>query len=413
MRRHVLLTALALAAFLTASAQEVRRDSVKIFFPQGKAEFDPMLEGNGRHLLDFINMAKRLQRDSTLTLDRMTVQATASPEGTAEINERLAWNRANNIADYLHRNYRFDENHFEMDFHRIDWELFASLVEADEKVPSRSRVLELIADRDLDLLRAPALRSAWDYMLKNLFPQMRSTLVIFEYLAYPEVEVQIAPVTAEPVEVKQEPVVVPPVTPERRYTVPDLPEDDEVMDFSEPTGTGIWLKTNLPALALLDANLALEVALGYRFSISVPVYYSALDWFSPTAKFRGLATQPELRWWLHDGFYGPDVGAHGSFGWYNVALPGAGWRFQDREARHPAYGGGLNVGWRFRLDPRRADRWGLEIGLGAGYLHLDYDVFYNVENGRYARSEVRDYWGLDHASVSLTYRLGRKPNSRR
>ena len=46
--------------------------------------------------------------------------------------------------------------------------------------------------------------------------------------------------------------------------------------------------------------------------------------------------------------------------------------------------------------------------MGGGYLHLDYDMFYNVENGRYSSSEVRDYFGVDHASISLTYRLGKK-----
>ena len=402
------MTLFALSVSLLVSAQEARRDSVKIFFPQGKAEFDPMFESNGRRLTDFINAAKQARRDSLLAPGRMTVVSCSSPEGPAALNERLSWQRATTVADYLRRNFGFDENTLEVDYARIDWALFDRLVRADAAVPARDRVLDAVAREDLDAIKK--MPASWKYLLDNIFPEMRATLVVFLYDIVPPVPE--APVV-EPV--AEEPVVepAPQPRPQRPYVVPALPDDEEELDFSEETGTGLWLKTNLPALALLDANLALEVALGYRVSFSLPVYYSALDWFSPTAKFRGLATQPELRLWLHDGFYGPYVGAHGSFGWYNVALPGGQWRYQDREARHPAYGGGLGLGWRFRLDPRGADRWGLEIGLGAGYLHLDYDMFHNVENGRYARSEVRDYWGLDHASISLTYRLGRKPHSRR
>ncbi|MCR4860782.1 MAG: DUF3575 domain-containing protein [Bacteroidales bacterium] len=411
MRLHTVLTLFALSVSLLVSAQEIRRDSVKVFFPQGVGEFDPAFETNGRRLTDFINAAKQARRDSLLAPGRMTVVSCSSPEGPAALNEKLSWRRATGIADYLRKNFGFDENTLEVDYARIDWKLFDRLVRADEKVPARDRILDAIAREDLDAIKA--LRPSWSYLLEKVFPSMRATLVVFEYFPLPEVEEEEpAPVEVE-TPVRETPVEVEPVRPAQPYVVPALPDDDEELDFSEETGTGIWLKTNLPALALLDANLALEVALGYRFSVSIPVYYSALDWFSPTAKFRGLGTQPELRLWFKDGFSGPFVAAHGTFGWYNIALPGAEWRFQDRDARHPTYGGGLGLGWRFRLDPRGADRWGLEIGLGAGYLHLDYDVFYNVENGRYARSEVRDYWGPDHASISLTYRLGRKPNSRR
>ena len=414
MRIHTLLTAIALTASLLAAAQEVRRDSVQIFFPQGKAEFDPFFEGNGQRLLEFINEAKRVQRAPEQGLVRLMVIACASPEGTREINERLAYRRATSISEYLHSHLEFDENLFEMDYARIDWDLFAKLVRADAQVPSRDKVMEMIGAQDLEGLRAAGLRSAWNYLLKNIFPQMRATLAVLEYthqVAAPEppaVEPAAEP-EPEPAKPTQPVVAAPPVY----RPLPELPDDDEELDFSEEMGTGLWLKTNIPALVGLEANAALEVALGYRVSFSLPLYYSALDWFRPTVKFRILATQPQLRFWVHDGFYGPFADIHGSFGWYNFALPGSDWRFQDREACHPAYGGGVGLGWRFRLDSHRDDRWGLEIGLGGGYLHLDYDVFYNVENGRYSHSEVRDYWGLDHVSVSLTYRLGRRPYSRR
>lgn len=169
----------------------------------------------------------------------------------------------------------------------------------------------------------------------------------------------------------------------------------------------IYLKTNIPAWAALDANLAVEFGLGRHLSVSVPLYYGPFNWFGAQNKFRVIGTQPELRGWLRDDFSGPFAAVHGTVGWYNVVLSGWEYRIQDRDGKRPALGAGLNLGWRFRLDRARADRLGLEVSVGGGWLHLDYDRFYNVENGRYASSEVRNYFGLDHVSVALTYRLGR------
>ena len=98
---------------------------------------------------------------------------------------------------------------------------------------------------------------------------------------------------------------------------------------------------------------------------------------------------------------------HGTLSYYNFALSSMDYRIQDRDGRTPAYGGGLDVGWKFRLDRNRADRWGLELSVGYGYLHLDYDRFENIPNGPYVDSGIENYLGPEHASVALTYRFGR------
>ena len=399
---RILLTTIALAVSALAFAQP-QRDSVKVFFQQGKSEFDPFFEGNIRRFTDFTNKAKALQRDSLVLLDRLVVLATASPEGSREVNERLAYNRAHNIADYLHQTIRFDENALEVYFNELDWDLFESLVRADDKIPSRAALLEAMAPRNLDALKTPRWQKTWNYLLQNVFPQMRTTLVVLEY----RTAEQLAADAGQP-ELPEEPAVEPVVKP---VVVPPLPDDDE--DFSldiEEEGERPWsmyVKTNLLALALLDANLAVEFEMGRHLSFSLPVYYSAADWFSVKNKFRVFGTQPELRFWFRDDFSGPFLAAHGTYGWYNVAIASSTYRYQDRDARTPAYGAGANVGWKFRLDRNGADRWGLELSLGGGWLHLDYDLFYNVENGRYSSSAVKDYYGPDHAAVTLTYRIGK------
>lgn len=414
---HTLLTLMALTVSALASGQ-VQRDSVKVYFRQGQSVFEPFFNGNVRRLNDFTNRAKALQRDTLVTLDRVLVIASASPEGAAEVNERLAYNRAQNIANYLHQNFTFDQNAFEVYFNDLDWDLFQRLVEEDHYVPMRWELLSLIRERDLKRIKVERFQRTWDYLLDNIFPEMRSTLVVFEYKTAEMREAQareaLARAESEAAEAEarlQEELRRQEAEREARgYTPPPLPddgEDDFDLDLSEAAPWSCYIKTNLLPWPLLDANLAFEFEMGRHLSFSIPVIYGALDWFDTLAKFRVVGTQPELRLWFRNDFSGPFLAAHGTLGLYNIALPSEEFRFQDRDGRTPAYGAGLNLGWKFRLDRGRADRWGLELSAGGGWLHLDYDVFYNVDDGRYSHSEVREYYGLDHASIAITYRFGR------
>ena len=321
-----------------------------------------------------------------------------------EVNERLAYNRAQNIAAYLHQNIRFDENAFEVSFKDMDWALFERLVREDPYVPKRRELLPLIENRDLTRIKVVRFQHTWDYLLENIFPEMCTTMVYFEYKGAP---IEPEPVVVTPPEPEKEPetVVRPPVV-----LPPPLPDDDEIftpLDLSEKRPWSMYIKTNLLPWVLLDANLALEFEMGRHASLSIPFYYSAADWFRPRNKFRVIGTQPELRLWFRDNFSGPFFALHGTAGFYNIALETKEFRIQDRDGRTPAYGGGINIGRKFRLDPKGADRGGLELSVGAGYLRLDYDLFYNVENGRYSASKVQDYFGPDHAALTLTYRIGR------
>ena len=163
------------------------------------------------------------------------------------------------------------------------------------------------------------------------------------------------------------------------------------------------LKTNLAALPLLVANAAIELQPLEHWSLSVPVYYNALDWFSYDAKFRTLATQPEIRYWLKGNLSGLFFNVHATFGWYNVAW-GGDYRYQDHAGKSPAFGGGIGIGYKVALGN---GPWGLEFGLGGGFLPLHYDYYYNIRGGRIAGEDSRKYFGPDQAFVSLTYSFGK------
>lgn len=163
----------------------------------------------------------------------------------------------------------------------------------------------------------------------------------------------------------------------------------------------LYVKTNAVELAAAIANLAVEVDLGNRMSINLPLSYSAWDYFIPDTQFRILKFQPEFRYWLPevDGLF---VGVHAGVAWLNCAL-GGDWRYQDHGWDTPVYGGGLGVGYRKAIS--RNERWFVEFSLGAGVYRMDYDKFRNEPDGEWVGRYKRYYYGIDNVSISLAYRL--------
>lgn len=175
----------------------------------------------------------------------------------------------------------------------------------------------------------------------------------------------------------------------------------------EQAGEGfrnIHIKTNLAGLAMGIANVAAEMDLARHWSFSLPVYYSAWNYFTSTVKFRTFALQPELRYWPSDANCGFFAGGHFGMAYYNLAF-GGDYRYQDHNRETPAIGGGLSVG--YRLPISKNGRWRMEFSLGAGGYALEYDKFHNTPNtkdGLMVESGIRKtYWGIDRAALSFSY----------
>lgn len=175
--------------------------------------------------------------------------------------------------------------------------------------------------------------------------------------------------------------------------------------------TSRWsLKTNGIGWLMLVSNIAVEWQIEDCFSIEVPVYFSAMNYFTSKIKFRTFTVQPELRYWfgcqdcdLRDRWF---VGAHFGVGSWNYAVNGD-WRYQDHLGKNPSVGGGLSVGYRMGLG-QATGHWAMEFNLGVGVYSAYYDKFYIGNNGPYAEKGLRKtWWGIDRAAVSIVYTFGK------
>ena len=173
----------------------------------------------------------------------------------------------------------------------------------------------------------------------------------------------------------------------------------------------LTIKTNLPAWGFLVSNVAVEASLSERFAVSLPVYFSALNYFHRNHKYRGFGIQPEVRFYTtHDRVYGLKsyVGAHFNLLFFNYAGGGL-FRFQDEGRRTPVLGGGLHAGL---LVPFRHGMklmpWGLELQVGLGWNRLHIDKFVNMDNGLRIDRFADTYFGIDNIGVSLYYNFRTK-----
>lgn len=376
-------------------------------------EIDSAYLDNSARLADIRQFLQMVSEDSLMRIASIEFCGTASPEGGYENNVWLSETRLKTFKEFVHQCIDLPDSLIRANVSDIAWSGFRSAVEASD-LRWRDEILAVASEegvrvpwfrdrrgrqRTIDhrLLKLHRLHggAVWQDIQTPILRDLRYGEAIFEFyrprLAIPR-----------------------PYTPDA--VLPDL----EMAGLELPPPIHRWiphvrLKTNIVGLGLLMANAAVEADFAPHWSATLPVYYSAINYFKSTVKFRNLTFQPEVRWWprlhsyaglLHnDGFF---LGAHAELCYYNFAFDGA-YRYQDHRGHTPAIGGGLAVGWRHRIGGERG-RWSLEYAVGAGIYPLDYDVFYNtpdVRDGQLADRRRETYIGLDQVAVTLGYRFDR------
>lgn len=171
----------------------------------------------------------------------------------------------------------------------------------------------------------------------------------------------------------------------------------------------LLLKTNAVAWGMAVINVAAEYDISPAFSVLLPFYYSPADYFTSARKFRIFCVQPEVRYWFRqvDGLF---TGVHIGVASYNYALKSSTYRYQNSDTGAPLLNVGFAAGYRLPLDKKQ--RWCLEFSLGVGYASLNYDRFFNIPNGAYVDTRHGNFFGIDHAGISVGYRIDWKGGGR-
>ena len=408
--KKLFVSAVLLMPCVFSYAQMTER-SVELRFRQGSSKYEPNYRGNAERLRQFSDEIISLHRDK-YEITSAEFHAGTSPEGSERLNTRLSAERLRNgIAAFLAVMGDDIVLHGEeltvSSASAGTWEDLAALLEAGQDFDGRATVLKVLRDSSLTQnAKASALHrlggGIWNYLTNIVFPELRvSGITIRLALA------ERLPDTVPAVSIVRSFRLEPPVG--SICAVPLKPDTPPAGLFDKDE----WVRqlrvgTNAVGLGLLLGNLSAEVDMTRNLSFHLPVYYSALNYFTSTIKFRALGFQPELRW----NFTRPAglfVGAHFGLAYFNLATDGN-WRIQTHNGNEPLIGGGVSLGYRLPLSKDK--RWNLDFVLGAGAYRFHYDKFYNEPNGALAGSVSKTYWGLDNAALNFSYsfdlRRGRK-----
>ena len=346
---------------------------------------------------------------------------TTSPEGDPLFNDIISNLRQKSVEKHIFRNLEIPSDLLISKSASQDWENLAKAVEADPKVTSKDRILDIIrngGDDRLDrMLEVEWSRPFW-YIYHNIFPDLRAcriTVVFDISKAVDEVvpdDIDI-PFEEEFTLLRQDGVETMKVVKVngRRIAINSSATDADAYErarqIKEQRHARRWnidrqltIKTNVIGWGLSAMNMAVEMDVAKNWSVALPFYYSGTNYFKETLKFRIATLQPEVRYYIPKvkGLY---AGAHLGVGWFNYALDGM-YRIQDAGGKRPAWGGGLGIGYRKEL--RSNPKWRVEFALGAGVYDAVYDKFYNEANGPYAEKGVRKtFVGIDNTAVSFTY----------
>lgn len=394
--RYYILLAMVLLGVTVAHSQERRFTDIYIEFPVNKSELDPNFRDNKAHLDEIISFIEKINRDTTLSVVKLSFCGSASPEGSSELNRKLSLNRLKALEEYVRSRVEIPDSVIRYDDSYIPWRRLRDFV-IDSDIDRKQEVLDILnmkrtyvsyyGDERIDKRVVELSKldggAVWR-QLGEMFPQMRSAHAVFiTKRKLPGFSSQ------EGVHLGMD-LQIDTIHPHL------LPLVDNHLDEYRH----LHVATNLPAWGLLLSNATVEIDLSRHWSLALPVYYSALNYFADDVKFRTLTLQPELRYWFRGCESSWYAGAHAGISYFNVAW-GELFRYQDHQMNTPALGGGLSVGYRKPLGSSK--HWCLDLSVGAGIYAIHYDRFINVENGFLVDSHETTYTGIDQASISLSY----------
>lgn len=418
--KRLIISILLVFACISAESQEAR-ESVVVYFRKESAILESDYKDNGIRTEAFFRKVREYQKISDFVVIKVEAIGTASPEGQLLFNEIISQKRQESVERYILKNLDIPPHIYFSEFVSQDWENLAKAIEEDPNVTSKERILDIIRNGGEDrldrMLEVEYSRPYW-YIYHNIFPLLRACRVtVYVDMAGAMDEVKFddidIPLEEDFTPMKNDTLPVMKVVRVKgaSIAVDNSASEDEVRRTAEKIrekkhdarwkiDRQLTLKTNAIGWGMGVSNISVEIDIARNWSFNLPVYYSGLDYFKETLKFRIASLQPEVRYYIPKvkGLY---AGIHLGVGWFNYALDGT-YRIQDAGGKRPAWGGGIGVGYRMQF--RKNPRWRMEFSLGGGVYDAEYDKFYNEENGPYAEKSVRKtFLGVDNASVAFTY----------
>jgi hypothetical protein len=173
------------------------------------------------------------------------------------------------------------------------------------------------------------------------------------------------------------------------------------------------IKTNLPFLLGGSPNIGFELTVSQQLTVNADVLWMPYMFKKKEEVLRVLQTSADLRYYvkpkyyytngMFDGFY---LGPYVMYGQFNIGFATHDDPMQNRRWKGWGLSTGVSLGYKFYL----SRRFRLDLNLGVGYAHMQYDTF--VLGGEWAQFPISKkdtkWWiGPTKFGVNLVFNIFR------
>lgn len=151
-----------------------------------------------------------------------------------------------------------------------------------------------------------------------------------------------------------------------------------MLSFGTGSASGQEVKTNLPLILAGTPNAGLEWNVGSQFTVNGDILWMPYMFKSTESVFRTLIGSVDFRYYVRpkyyytndhfDGFY---VGPYAMYGNFNIGIRENGNVEESYRRRGWGISGGVSLGYKFYI----SERLRLDLNLGLGYAHLQYNKY--------------------------------------
>lgn len=454
--------------FSQNSGTESRIFQRSISFRFDSAVFDENYRGNAEALSALDSALAAIPAEQ---IDKIQVVSVSSPEGSYTYNVQLSKRRCESAAQYFGKRYPEFRDRMAFEWKDEAWDELRILVINDKSLtgPPRDAILKVLdADVSVDTRKWRMSRlPSYNYLLKNLYPQIRSSVVCLvsyhpadsvsddaqrnqasadttglfscahaythDAPADTSAAVPVQPadstaaVLAQPAELQlvDSTAVAPgqPAEPQPADTTAAAPvqpvgqsmtidQAEQAAAHASKASTPLHLlcppfalKTNLLFDAALAFNAELEVPIGPHVSLAAE--WTAPWWLDRENKwcYEANVGNIEARWWWGDRSVRPMFS-----GWFTSIYADTGkYDFQNSEKGRQGVFWNIGAGGGYAWTLGRS--WGLEAMVGLGFFDTRYETYVPREDYSilaYRQTLNTSMFGPTRAKVSVFYKFGQR-----
>ena len=413
-RSLILILSCIVCTLLNASAQERIEKRYSIFFRVGKSDVDLEYLENAHVVETMVSDIKATLETESFKPDSVLIYASASPEGSYQLNVNLARTRANAAKDYILSILpQLQGTDIRVESRPDDWSGLIQTLRSDRNILYHDEILEILTDQNTTD-KESALRQKpeiYKYIRDHFLHKMRTATVTIRVVGkVDEFTAGTEPVTVEPALNEKQDIVSLENTGNEGVInegikiegAPETSQESSPEQLKKPFYMGI--KNNMLYDLAAVPNVGAEFYLGGNFSLAGNWMYA---WWKSDPKawyWRTYGGDLAVRYWFgketkEKPLQGHHVGLYGQIITYDIEVGNKG-ILADRWS----WSAGLEYGYSLPV----ARRLNIDFTLGAGY-HTGQFYEYLPIDGHYVwqATKNRVFIGPTKLEISLVWLLGR------